>query len=126
MALARAAGYVNAGTVEFIADFDDPAEHYFLEMNARLQVEHPSPSWSPGLDLVELQLRVAAGEALPFAQDDVRLNGHAIEVRITAEDAAREFLPAAGSVLAYARPRDTSDVRVDDAIERGTVVGHRL
>jgi acetyl-CoA/propionyl-CoA carboxylase biotin carboxyl carrier protein len=122
VALARAAGYVNAGTVEFIADFANPADHYFLEMNARLQVEHPVTELVTGLDLVELQLRVAAGEPLPIAQDDVRLEGHAIEVRVTAEDAAREFLPAAGRVLAYARPRETADVRVDDAIEPGSVV----
>jgi acetyl-CoA/propionyl-CoA carboxylase, biotin carboxylase, biotin carboxyl carrier protein len=122
VALARAAGYVNAGTVEFIADFADPAEHYFLEMNARLQVEHPVTELVTGLDLVELQLRVAAGEPLPIAQDDVTLEGHAIEVRVTAEDAARDFLPAAGRVLAYARPPRTAEVRVDDAIEPGSVV----
>jgi acetyl-CoA/propionyl-CoA carboxylase, biotin carboxylase, biotin carboxyl carrier protein len=122
VALARSAGYVNAGTVEFIADFADPAEHYFLEMNARLQVEHPVTEMVTGLDLVELQLRVAAGERLPLVQEDVTLHGHAIEVRVTAEDAAREFLPAAGRVLAYARPPATTDVRVDDAIEVGSVV----
>jgi 3-methylcrotonyl-CoA carboxylase alpha subunit len=122
VALARAAAYVNAGTVEFIADFADPAEHYFLEMNARLQVEHPVTEFVTGLDLVELQLRVAAGEPLPFAQGEVTLDGHAIEVRITAEDAARDFLPAAGRVLAYARPQTTREVRVDDAIEPGSVV----
>jgi acetyl-CoA/propionyl-CoA carboxylase biotin carboxyl carrier protein len=122
VALARAAGYVNAGTVEFIADFANPADHYFLEMNARLQVEHPVTEFVTGLDLVELQLRVAAGEPLPLRQDDVVLDGHAIEVRVTAEDAARDFLPAAGRVLAYARPQTTPDVRVDDAIEPGSVV----
>ena len=122
VALARAAGYVNAGTVEFIADFADPAEHYFLEMNARLQVEHPVTELVTGLDLVELQLRVAAGEPLPLAQDEVTLDGHAIEVRITAEDAGRDFLPAAGRVLAYARPQTTREVRVDDAIELGSAV----
>ena len=122
VSLARAAGYVNAGTVEFIADFADPSEHYFLEMNARLQVEHPVTELVTGLDLVELQLRVAAGEALPLTQDDVRLSGHAIEVRVTAEDAARDFLPAAGRVLAYARPVESDVVRVDDAIEPGTIV----
>ena len=122
VALARAGGYVNAGTVEFIADFEDPAEHYFLEMNARLQVEHPVTELVTGLDLVELQLRVAAGEPLGFTQDEVTLDGHAIEVRITAEDAARDFLPTAGRVLAYARPNSTREVRVDDAIERGSVV----
>jgi acetyl-CoA/propionyl-CoA carboxylase biotin carboxyl carrier protein len=122
VALARAAGYVNAGTVEFIADFANPAEHYFLEMNARLQVEHPVTELVTGLDLVELQLLVAAGEPLPVAQDDVTLVGHAIEVRVTAEDASRDFLPAAGRVLAYDGPSATPGVRVDAAIETGSVV----
>jgi acetyl-CoA/propionyl-CoA carboxylase biotin carboxyl carrier protein len=125
VALARAAGYAGAGTVEFIADFDDPAEHYFLEVNARLQVEHPVTELVTGLDLVELQLRVAAGEPLPFAQSDVTLRGHAIEARITAEDPSREFLPTAGRILAYDRAGGSvsGGARVDDAIEVGTVVG---
>ncbi len=122
VALARAAGYAGAGTVEFIADFDDPAEHYFLEVNARLQVEHPVTELVTGLDLVELQLRVAAGERLGVGQDEVRLRGHAIEARITAEDPSRDFLPTAGRILAYDRP-GPSTARVDDAIEVGTVVG---
>ncbi|HUB75793.1 MAG TPA: biotin carboxylase N-terminal domain-containing protein, partial [Solirubrobacteraceae bacterium] len=121
VALARASGYVNAGTVEFIADFHDPAEHYFLEMNARLQVEHPVTELVCGVDLVELQLRVAAGERLPLGQDDVRLRGHAIEARITAEDPARDFLPTAGRVLAYDRP-DPATARVDGGIELGSVI----
>jgi acetyl-CoA/propionyl-CoA carboxylase biotin carboxyl carrier protein len=121
VALARAAGYVNAGTVEFIADADDPSRHYFLEMNARLQVEHPVTEMVTGLDLVELQLRVAAGERLGLVQGDIVLEGHAIEVRITAEDATRDFLPAAGQILAYDRPRP-SQARVDDGIEVGSVV----
>ena len=121
VALARAAGYANAGTVEFIADFHDPAEHYFLEMNARLQVEHPVTELVCGLDLVELQLRVAAGEPLGLRQEDVRLRGHAIEARITAEDPGRDFLPTAGRILVYDRPApDTA--RVDDAIALGSVV----
>jgi acetyl-CoA/propionyl-CoA carboxylase biotin carboxyl carrier protein len=113
-ALARAAGYENAGTVEFIADADDPSEHYFLEMNTRLQVEHPVTELVTGLDLVEAQLRVAAGE--PFAWDGAP-KGHAIEARVTAEDAA--WLPQTGRVLRYRRP---ADVRVDDGIEEGSVV----
>ncbi len=121
VALARAAAYVNAGTVEFIADFADPSQHYFLEMNARLQVEHPVTELVTGLDLVELQLRVAAGEPLPFTQDEVRLTGHAVEARINAEDPGRDFLPAAGRVLAY-RLAVPSGIRIDDAIEPGSVV----
>ena len=121
VALATAAGYVNAGTVEFIADAADPSEHYFLEMNARLQVEHPVTELVTGLDLVALQLRVAAGEPLPFGQSDVRLDGHAVEVRVTAEDAGRGFLPTAGRVLAYDRPSGTG-IRVDDAILPGTII----
>jgi acetyl-CoA/propionyl-CoA carboxylase biotin carboxyl carrier protein len=119
VALARAGGYVGAGTVEFIADLDDAGEHYFLEMNARLQVEHPVTELVTGLDLVEQQLRIAAGEPLGIEQHQVRLTGHAIEARINAEDAARDFLPTAGRVLAYRRP---NGVRVDDAIETGTEI----
>jgi acetyl-CoA/propionyl-CoA carboxylase biotin carboxyl carrier protein len=120
IALAREAGYVNAGTVEFLADFDDPDTHFFLEMNARLQVEHPVTELVTGLDLVELQLLVASGEPLPLVQEDVVISGHAVEARITAEDATAGFLPAAGRIQAYRRPRG---VRVDDAIERGSTIG---
>ena len=121
VALTRDAGYVNAGTVEFIADLDDPAEHYFLEMNARLQVEHTVTELVTGLDLVELQLRVAAGEPLPLTQQDVRRDGHAVEVRVTAEDAGRGFLPTSGPVLQLQRPGGAG-IRVDDALEPGVVV----
>jgi acetyl-CoA/propionyl-CoA carboxylase biotin carboxyl carrier protein len=114
-ALARAAGYQNAGTVEFIANADDPSEHYFLEMNARLQVEHPVTELVTGLDLVEVQLRVAAGEDFSW---DGAMKGWAIEARVTAEDAA--WLPQTGRVLRYRRPEG---VRVDDGIEEGAVVG---
>jgi acetyl-CoA/propionyl-CoA carboxylase biotin carboxyl carrier protein len=113
--LARAAGYGNAGTVEFIFNADDLSEHYFLEMNARLQVEHPVTELVTGLDLVEVQLRVAAGE--PFAWDG-EPRGHAIEARINAEDG--RWLPQTGTVLRYDRPEG---VRVDDGIEAGSVVG---
>ncbi|MDQ6731854.1 MAG: acetyl/propionyl-CoA carboxylase subunit alpha [Actinomycetota bacterium] len=119
IALARASGYEGAGTVEFIAAAEDPAEHYFLEMNARLQVEHPVTEMVTGLDLVELQLRVAADEQLTLTQEQVTLTGHAIEARITAEDAAQGFLPTTGRVLAYHRPRGA---RVDDAIETGSEI----
>ncbi len=122
--LAAAAGYVGAGTVEFIADASDPERHWFLEMNARLQVEHPVTEFVTGLDLVELQLRVAAGRPLGIAQEQIALVGHAIEARVTAEDPDRGFLPTAGRVLAYQRPDAARfpQVRVDDAIETGTVI----
>jgi acetyl-CoA/propionyl-CoA carboxylase biotin carboxyl carrier protein len=120
VALARRAGYVNAGTVELIAERDDPARFWFLEVNTRLQVEHPVTEAITGLDLVELQLRVAAGEPLPLAQADVARRGWAIEARVYAEDPATGFLPSSGAVVAY---REPVGVRVDSGIERGTVVG---
>jgi acetyl-CoA/propionyl-CoA carboxylase biotin carboxyl carrier protein len=124
VALMRAARYVNAGTVEFIADFNDPAEHYFLECNARLQVEHPVTELVTGLDLVELQLRVAAGEPLGLTQEAVHFAGHAIEARVNAEDATRDFLPSAGRVLAYRTPTGPGNagIRVDDAIAAGSEI----
>src|SRR3954470_10905532 len=119
---ARAVGYTGAGTVEFIVDADRPGDFFFLEMNTRLQVEHPVTELVTGLDLVELQVRVAAGEPLPIAQSDVVLDGHAIEARVYAEDPARGFLPQAGTVLGLAEP--TGDgVRVDSSLIEGGVVG---
>jgi propionyl-CoA carboxylase alpha chain len=117
--LAAEAGYVNAGTVEFI--LDPAGDFYFLEMNTRLQVEHPVTEMVTGLDLVELQLRIAAGEPLPIRQEDVRLNGWAVEARICAEDPSRGFLPATGMITRYSPPRGRR-IRLDSGIEAGSLV----
>ncbi|OBI95778.1 acetyl/propionyl/methylcrotonyl-CoA carboxylase subunit alpha [Mycobacterium asiaticum] len=119
---ARSVDYVGAGTVEFIVSADRPDEFFFMEMNTRLQVEHPVTEAVTGLDLVEWQLRVAAGEKLAFAQDDVELNGHAIEARVYAEDPARGFLPTGGQVLQVIEPSGAG-VRVDSSLLADTVVG---
>jgi acetyl-CoA/propionyl-CoA carboxylase biotin carboxyl carrier protein len=119
---ARSVDYVGAGTVEFIVSADRPDEFFFMEMNTRLQVEHPVTEAVTGLDLVEWQLRVAAGEKLAFAQDDVELRGHAIEARVYAEDPARGFLPTGGRVLQVFEPSGAG-VRVDSSLLPGTVVG---
>src|SRR5690625_3355554 len=118
---ARSVDYVGAGTVEFIVSADRPDEFFFMEMNTRLQVEHPVTEAITGLDLVEWQLRVAAGEKLPFAQDEITLTGHAIEARVYAEDPARGFLPTGGRVLAVHGPGP--GVRGDSSLRAGTVVG---
>jgi acetyl-CoA/propionyl-CoA carboxylase biotin carboxyl carrier protein len=120
--LARNAGYVGAATAEFLVPFDDPDAFAFLEVNARLQVEHPVTEAVTGLDLVELQLRIANGEPLALAQDDVQLHGHSIEVRVCAEDAAANFLPATGRVVGYREPRGTG-IRVDSGVRAGSEVG---
>ncbi len=119
---ARSVDYVGAGTVEFIVSAERPDEFFFMEMNTRLQVEHPVTEAVTGLDLVEWQLRVAAGEKLAFAQDDIELSGHAIEARVYAEDPARGFLPTGGRVLQVIEPSGAG-VRVDSSLLPGTVVG---
>ncbi len=120
--VARAVDYTGVGTVEFIVPGDSPDEPFFMEMNTRLQVEHPVTELVTGVDLVEQQLRVAAGERLSFTQDDVRLDGHAVEARIYAEDPARGFLPTGGTTLVLREPSGEG-VRTDSSLRPGAPVG---
>jgi len=113
---ARSVGYRGAGTVEFIVSADRPDEFFFMEMNTRLQVEHPVTEMVTGLDLVELQLRISAGEPLPFVQDDIALDGHSIEVRLYAEDPRTGFLPTGGRVVQVVHPGGAG-IRVDSALD---------
>jgi acetyl-CoA/propionyl-CoA carboxylase biotin carboxyl carrier protein len=120
--VAKAVGYAGAGTVEFIVSGDDPERFYFMEMNTRLQVEHPVTEMVTGIDLVAEQIHVAAGRPLSLAQSDVHLMGHAIETRLYAEDPDRGFLPSGGRVLAVAEPSGEG-VRVDSGVAAGQVIG---
>ncbi|MBZ5575009.1 MAG: acetyl/propionyl/methylcrotonyl-CoA carboxylase subunit alpha [Acidobacteriia bacterium] len=118
-AAARAIGYVNAGTVEFLAESD---QFYFMEMNTRLQVEHPVTEFITGLDLVEWQLRVAAGGALPKTQEELAVHGHAIEARVYAEDPVQEFRPSIGTLLHVRPPLAGEHVRVDTGVRSGDLI----
>ena len=128
VAAARAVDYVGAGTVEFIVEqlLDGGMKFYFMEMNTRLQVEHPVTEAITGLDLVEWQLLVASGQKLPLTQDELQINGHAIEARICAESPDNNFLPATGTLLVYAKPEATSFergmVRIDDGVREGDAI----
>lgn len=119
LSAARKLAYASAGTVEFLLDGDD---FWFLEVNTRLQVEHPVTEEITGLDLVREQLRIAEGEALGYGQEDLSINGHAIEARIYAEDPANDFLPSPGTVIAW-QPDTTTNARIDDGIEAGSEIG---
>jgi acetyl-CoA carboxylase biotin carboxylase subunit len=113
---AKACGYYGAGTIEFI--LDDKLNFYFLEMNTRLQVEHPVTEAIIGLDLVQLQIKIAEGEKIPFEQEDLQMHGHAVEIRVYAEDPANNFLPDIGKLKTYKRPQGHG-IRVDDGFEQG-------
>lgn len=124
---ARAVSYVGAGTVEFIVEQrEGTMSFYFMEMNTRLQVEHPVSEAITGVDLVEWQLLVASGQPLPKSQDDLAINGHAIEARICAENPDNDFLPATGILFTYQKPEhstfDVADVRIDDGVREGDVI----
>lgn len=116
ISVARACNYEGAGTVEFL--YDASGSFYFLEMNTRLQVEHPVSEMITGLDLVEQQILVACGETLGFTQEDLKINGHALEIRVYAEDPLNNFLPDIGTLKKYRIPQGTG-VRVDDGLEEG-------
>lgn len=125
VAATKAIGYVGAGTIEFIADVSDGLKEnafYFMEMNTRLQVEHPVTEMITGQDLVQWQLLVAAGEKLPCRQEDLSISGHSFEVRLYAEDPANDFLPATGTLVRLQEPQTSSTVRIDTGVRQGDVI----
>src|SRR6202035_4017166 len=116
---AAAVGYVGAGTIEFVSNGKDV---FFIEMNTRLQVEHPVTELITGINLVEWQLRVAFGEKLPLTQEEIKLNGHAIEARVYAENPAKNFMPSVGRIKTWRMPQATDGLRIDDGYGEGDVV----
>ena len=120
VALARSCDYHTTGTVEFLMDKNN--EFYFLEMNTRLQVEHPISEEITGIDLVEQQILIAAGHKLCYKQSDVKINGHAVEYRVYAEDPARKFLPSIGFLTKYREPKPHVDMRIDTGVREGSEI----
>jgi propionyl-CoA carboxylase alpha chain len=120
VALARACGYQSTGTVEFLIDKNK--DFYFLEMNTRLQVEHPITEEVTGIDLVEQQILIGAGYPLAFKQKDVKINGHAVEYRVYAEDPARKFLPSIGFLKKYKEPTPHENIRIDTGVQEGSEI----
>ena len=117
VAMAQSAGYTNVGTVEFLVDAQT-GEYYFLEMNARIQVEHPITEETLKLDMVEWQTRIAAGELITLSQDDIQATGHAMECRIYAEDPYSNFAPSVGRLLSW-RPPSGMGIRLDSGVAEG-------
>jgi propionyl-CoA carboxylase alpha chain len=117
--VARSCNYTSTGTVEFLVD--DQLNFYFLEMNTRLQVEHPVTEMITGIDLVEEQIKIARGESLSFTQDDITINGHALELRVYAEDPLNDFLPSIGTLTKYLKPNGDG-IRVDDGYTEGMAI----
>ena len=120
ISLAAACGYQSTGTVEFLVDKNK--SFYFLEMNTRLQVEHPITEEITGVDLVEQQILIAAGYPLAFKQSDVKINGHSFEYRVYAEDTARKFLPSIGFLKKYKEPREHENIRIDTGVTEGSEI----
>ena len=117
--VAKSCNYTSTGTVEFLVD--DQLNFYFLEMNTRLQVEHPVTEMITGIDLVEEQIKIARGEKLSFTQDDLSINGHSLELRVYAEDPLNDFLPSIGTLTKYIKPGGEG-IRVDDGYEEGMAI----
>ena len=120
VALARSCNYYTTGTVEFLMDVNK--DFYFLEMNTRLQVEHPITEEITGIDLVEQQILISAGHEMKMRQDDVKINGHSVEYRVYAEDPSRKFLPSIGFLTKYKEPEPHKDIRIDTGVQEGSEI----